>query len=159
MVSVKWNVEDALNEVVEKIRWGSSLSIAGLEQGYKDRYYCDFKGHWDADPYDSWPGAKDRILKLARLVGHLATMLTKIRAIISGKPDPTTVEPYSAYMAGYIVAKVICPPGSPGVWCMGYYFMEDASDTAQLDSLAAEFGAVIKEAAKYLPDTPPGGAQ
>jgi hypothetical protein len=141
MPSNDWDVPGALDEVVQEIQKGSSLSIKGVEKGYKQRYNKDFQDHWDADsslnpvPGHYWPGARKRILPLARLVGRLATILT-YQASQSG-PIPTDVDTSSAYMAGYLVAKGLCPPG---VWCMSYYY-ESKQEPQQelLDKVKDEF--------------------
>ena len=113
-----WEVEDALAEVVRAIQDGSSLSITGLEDGYKRRYRRDFQEQWNKDY--SWPDAREHILKLAEMVGSLATTLCIYQAVEKGEPIPRTVDPFSAYVAGYIV-KSLC---GPGVWCMNYDYLE-----------------------------------
>jgi len=156
MPSNKWDVEGALNEVVRAIQDGSSLSITGLEDGYKKRYRQDFKKHWEDDsdqnpvsPH-SWPRARNRILTLAEMVGSLATTLTIYKASQKSMPIPRTVDPSSAYMAGYLV-KVLCPV--EGIWCMGYYYVEP--EDKNLDAVANCFGESLGQVGKYkTPDQP-----
>jgi hypothetical protein len=152
MATDKWYVEGALNEVVRAIQDGSSLSITGLEDGYKRRYYDDFKGHWDKDsdqepdPNHHWPYARNRILKLAEMVGSLATTLTIYKAFQESIPIPRTVDPSSAYMAGYLV-KVLCP--NQGVWCMKYNYMKTGKQDLDLEALAKHFQESLEEIYKY----------
>jgi len=140
MPTNKWDVEDALNEVVRAIQDGSALSIRGLEDGYKQRYYEDFYGHWYADDY-SWPDASSQILQLAKVVGHLATALTIYKAHGKGEVA-VAVDASSAYMAGYLVAKGLCPPG---VWCMKYYYMERNRDPQEAIEYFQEFLGKLAE--------------
>jgi hypothetical protein len=155
-----WEVDYALYEVVNAIQKGSSpLSIRGVEEGYKCRYVTDFQRHWETDGNpNSWPDAKERILKLAEKVGRLAKMLTILQRTGGGKP--ADVDPSSAYMAGYFVAKFLCPASSPGVWCMNYYYMEPKSKEEDEVLIACKFGEFLDMGEKYVPhDQPTGGPQ
>jgi hypothetical protein len=160
MATNEWYVEDALNEVVRAIQDGSLLSITGLEDGYKQRYRRDFQDHWEKNDY-SWLKARETILPLAELVGSLATMLSIYRAAKNGKP-PRTVDQYSAYMAGYLVAFGVGPtPCRPGVWCMHYYYLEpDPAPQPNLDQVAEDFGKTLGKIETYLrPDQSTGDPQ
>ena len=166
MPSDKWDVESALAEVVRAIQDGSSLSITGLEYGYKKRYEKDFKEHWknDEDKY-SWPNARMRILAAAEMVGSLATTLTIYRAFTTGTPIPRTVDAQDAYWAGHLVAKVVCPQA--GQWCMYY---DDYSDAAAAEPTLSppppDFREVDKSFRTFLGEIdnlrkkadPPGGS-
>jgi hypothetical protein len=158
MATNNWSVEDALDEVVRAIQDGSSLSITGLEDGYKRRYRRDFQEHWDKNDY-SWPDARETILPLAEMVGSLATTLSIYRAVEKGTPVPRTVDQFSAYMAGYLVAKGLCPPG---VWCMYYYYMEPSSGvpTTNPDTSAIKFREFLLELGQILsPAQPTSGSR
>jgi len=144
MASDKWDVNGALAAVVRAIQDGSSLSITGLEDGYKRRLNRDFADHWnDDDDKYSWPKAQERVLKLAELVGSLATALTIYKAIQKHTPIPQAVDPTSAYIAGSIVAKVVCPDG---VWCMHY----DDYKELGAPTLPPEFVKMFKECLKKV---------
>lgn len=126
MPSDKWDVESALAEVLRAIQDGSSLSITGLEYGYKKRYEKDFTEHWNNDgDKDSWPKARMRILAAAEMVGSLATTLTIFRAFTTVTPIPRTVDPFDGYLAGHLVANSVCP--IEGQWCMYYDEYSDDS--------------------------------
>ncbi len=157
MATDKWDVEGALAVVVRAIQDGSSLSITGLEDGYKRRLYKDFKYHWDndSDPY-SWPKAQDRVLKLAELVGSLATALTILKAVNKKMPIPRTVDPTSAYLAGLLVAKVICPDG---VWCMHYDDYNESAVRTLPPKLVSALQECLKEIEILSQDEPTGGSR
>jgi hypothetical protein len=147
MASNKWDVQGALYEVVRAIQDGSSLSITGLEDGYKRRFQPDFQTHWnlddDAKPgQHSWPLARERVLKLAEMVGSLATTLCIYRAWYKKEPIPRTVDQFSAYFAGHLVANTVCP--IEGAWCMSYdKYKENLQPDFELST--SEFGSFLQE--------------
>ncbi len=117
-----WNVEDALEELVNAIQDGALLLMIeyNTRVTLKSKYRKDFQAQCDKGV--DWNTEKIYILPQANGVGLLAAYLTAEKALISGSGFPKVVDPDSAYEAGHRFAHVkSCPDLEiEGVWCMNY---------------------------------------
>lgn len=103
-------VEKALDEVVQKIVEGARPlgTDPKIQAMFRQKYRPDFEAH-----ESSWPEDRPKVLRLARVVGHLASFLTSAWASLNQaeeKPTPTEVDARCADLAGWLVSRTICPP-------------------------------------------------
>jgi hypothetical protein len=123
-MAANWNVEEALDEVMARIRQGSALAFRpGDSDQLRARYRGPFQAQHDAGA--DWNLARPRILPMAQLVGFLATTLTSAAALLTGD-RPVAVDRQSALLAAYLVSQ-LChyPAAAPavvpfGVYCAGF---------------------------------------
>jgi len=117
-----WDIEDALNKVVNAIQVGSTLPfMAETLDEYKTRYRPDFKKQYDQNA--DWDKDSPRVLVLATLVGALAATLASSKALSSVGRLPTYVDLESALLAGYLVSLMkFCPvpAATDGKYCANF---------------------------------------
>jgi hypothetical protein len=120
----KWDVEYALEEVVQAIQKGSLLKVPDdVRIGYKARYRDDFKAQYKAGA--DWDKDKVQVLPRAKLVGALAATMTIAKAVLKFSQPPDKVDANSAYLAGFLIAHgLYCPADTDeeilGHYCQGY---------------------------------------
>ena len=140
-------VEEALDEVIDGIQSGSPLSFnQDLRAQFRDLYQEDFEEQLVGRGVD-FSLHKQRILRLARLIGSLAATLTMLQAIEGGEDIPAEVDADSALYAGFLVARLkVCPATVPeGHFCTRFpefSFRGSGSDAneAVVESLRSIFG-------------------
>lgn len=137
--------DEALNELIEAIQSGTRLDVPShVRAGFTGRYHGPFRSQSEC----SWPPIKCKILDLGEVVGSVADVLTRAKALDLGEPIPASVDEKCAYYAGRMVREEICPPlGHPGVWCEGY--------TAQDVDGSPAFLALVESVRILLRNTKP----
>jgi len=111
-MSVNWNVEDALNQVVNAIigsAHGLTLSTSAVTM-IKNGYRPDFEDQ-HANGGD-WDLAEHKILELSGRIGNRSAMLTIAKWLAGGgnlASFPTELDEDSVRLMCYWVATIDCP--------------------------------------------------
>ncbi|KAB2963256.1 MAG: hypothetical protein F9K16_07055 [Thermoanaerobaculia bacterium] len=106
--SKRWSVNKALKETIDEIRKGCSMPFAPGGRKALDQYY---RKHYNKQQGKiSWPAVRRKILILARLVGHVASLIELWRAHAAGQRMPKTVSKKALLMAAdFVAAAKLCP--------------------------------------------------
>lgn len=134
-----WNVEDALEEVIDAVKKGAQPLEVDEEtvQGLKVRYRPDFEKQFQES--DHWLDLRDRVLDLAERVGDRAMALTVGRWLNPSRDEsaPKSVDAVLTYTAAYLVAKTCKPTGTTrGRYCCSMYISEEDKELEnKIDSI------------------------